>query len=335
MKKLFAIALLAAALPLASSCTLNQEPEGEGENPTKVNLTVNVDLRTPLPQQQADSIVPAVDTTLCRRFVVDVVTPDGAIAARNISYQDVVPGQKDYSFDTNFRLKARQYQVLVWCDYVKKDSKESNLDYDITSLTPILPASATYTGNNERKDCFCGHAEADLRKYEESWGEKVDVDVKLSRPVGRFEIVANDLKLFRDRIQNGKIAGSDFEARIRFADYCASGYNVMLDVPKNFLKYQYFKTALKYADIPEGQESLRLAFDYTMVAPGAQGSSLPLEIEIVNEKGIQVSRAVVSVPVVQGMNTVVNGKFLTSSAAGGVSVDTEFEGSISIDLGQL
>lgn len=336
MKKFLLMTAIAASAMLWTGCTLTQEPKGQGVDPTQVNVEVAVDLSLSLPDNEGAyaDLVPEVTDEFTRRFVVEAVLPDGTVAQRQVSYESVVEGKTDYSLQTKFRLNARQYKLLVWSDYVKTEEKANNLYYDISSLTPVMP-QGNYVGNNERKDCFRGCADLDLRKYRDEWAANVALDVELQRPVGRYEIVTTDLGAFRQRLADGLISGSEFSVRVRYADYRATAYNVLQNVPKNFLSYLFYKTNLKNENWEGDQASLRLGFDYCFVDAGEAGSNIPVEIEVLNEKNQQVSRTVLSLPVVQGYNTVVSGRFMTGTDNGSVSVDTAYDGVVDIDLGKL
>ena len=60
-----------------------------------------------------------------------------------------------------------------------------------------------------------------------------------------------------------------------------------------------------------------------------------MEIEILNENNESVSRSAVTLPIGRNMNTVVRGRFLTSTADGGLNIDPGFDGDITIDMGTL
>lgn len=336
MKKFLLMTAVAACSMLWTGCTLTQEPKGQGVDPTQVNVEVAVDLSLELPDSEGAyaDLVPEVSDEFTRRFVVEAVLTDGTVAQRQVSYEKIEAGKTEYSLQTKFRLNARQYKLLVWSDYVKTEDKEANLYYDISSLTPVMP-QGNYVGNNERKDCFRGCADLDLRQYRDKWAASMALDVELERPVGRYEIVTTDLGAFRQRLADGQISGSEFTVRVRYADYRATGYNVLQNVPKNFLSYLFYKTTLKTENWNADQASMRLGFDYCFVDAGEAGSKIPVEIEVLNEKNQQVSRTVLSLPVAQGYNTVVSGRFMTGTDDGSVSVDTAYDGVVDIDLGKL
>lgn len=330
MKKSKYIAIIAAAL-MAGSCTLMQEPEGEGVDPTEVTVDLELALNLTLPDSEKayDDIIPEVGTDFARRFVVEVTSPDGIVAQRQEFIEDIVEGKTAYTLATRFRLNAKQYKVLVWSDYVKAATPDENLYYNPASLTPVMP-QGNYVGNNDRKDCFRACADLDLREYADGWAETRNLDVTLTRPVGRYEIVTTDLGAFRTRLQQGLIKGTDFTVRVRYADYRATGYNVLANVPKNFLSYLFYNVTLKTEAWSGEEASMRLAFDYCLVEPA--GTQIPLEIEVLNGQGEQVSRSLLTIPVSQGYNTVVSGRFMTGTEDGSVGIDPGYDGERNIEV---
>lgn len=333
--KIFA-AIAALPLMIASSCTLMEHPDGEGIDPTLVSVEVAVELNLALEDSENahDALIPQVSADFTRRFVVEVVTPDGTAVDRQTFYTEASTDRLQYTVETRFRLHARQYKLLVWSDYVRTASPEDNLYYDPASLSPVMP-QGNYVGNNDRKDCSRACADLDLRRYAKEMSARVSMDVAMTRPVGRYQIVTTDLGQFRKRLADGLISGSEFKARIRYADYRATGYNVLQNVPKNFLSYLFYNVTLKTDVVMGDDASMVLAFDYCLVEPGDEGSQLPLEIEILNQDGKQLSRSILTIPVRQGYNTVVTGRFMTGTDDGSVTVDSEYDGEISIDLGKI
>lgn len=336
MNKIYTVLSLAAMPLLWTGCTLHQEPDGLGEDPTRVNVDVKLDLSLELPDSEEanEDIVPSVTDEFTRRFIVEACLTDGTVMDRQEFLEPVVDGQTAYTLPVKMRLNARQYRLLVWSDYVRTETPDENLYYDPESLTPVLP-QGNYVGNNDRKDCFRACTDLDLREYASDWAVTVPLEVTLERPVGRYEIVSTDLGAFRKRLAEGLISGTDFKARVRYSDYRATGYNVLENVPKNLLSYLFFTTNLNAENWTEDQASLNLAFDYIFVNPGEEGPQIPLEIEIVNEKDVQVSRTLVTIPVRQGYNTVVSGRFMTGTDDGGIAIDPDFDGTVDIDLGKI
>lgn len=336
IKNLSKIAFSAALLATVNACTLMQTPDDDGVDPSQVVVEVAADIKLALPDANGDreDLTPDVSQEFMRRFIIDVVLPDGTLAQRSVEYQQLTPGKNTHNINVKYRLNARKYKILVWSDYVKAESPQDHLHYDISSLTPVLP-QGNYAGNNERKDCFRGCVDLDLSPYRDSNSQQIVVDVPLSRPVARYEIVTTDLGAFRQRLASGQISGSDFTIRVRYADYRATGYHVLHDVPKNFLSYLYYTKKLGSDPINTEMASTSIGFDYCLVDPGENGTNIPVEIETINEQNQQVSRTIISIPLKQGYNTVISGRFLTGADNGQVGVDPDYDGEIDVDLGTI
>ena len=130
--------------------------------------------------------------------------------------------------------------------------------------------------------------------------------------------------------------GNEFKVRIRYSSYLATGYNVLENVPKNYLSYMSFNQTVKASDWQNADKaSMRLCFDYLLCNAGDEVTEIPVEIEIINENDVQVARSFVNIPVKQGYNTVVSGRFMTSSDEGGVTINPDYDGTIDINIGQL
>lgn len=337
MKNILKSALLVLVPYVLTGCVLTETPEEGGTDPYVVNAEIAVSFKIALPDSEGayEDYMPDVSADdFVRRFTLHVIQTDGTVVETYTTYANHITGKNEYEFNTKFRLNPRQYKVLAWCDFVRGEDLESHLHYNTESLQPVMP-NGNYAGNNERKDCFRGCADLDLRSYRDEWTSNVYMEMELSRPVGRYEIITTDLGAFRNRLSEGIISGNSFTARIRYADYRATGYNVHQDIPKNFLSYTFYNTTLNNDNWSGDQASMRLGFDYCLVDPGEKGTHIPIEIEILNDKGTQVSRTVMSIPVVQGYNTVISGRFMTGTDDGGVSVDPGYDGEITIDLGKL
>ena len=122
-----------------------------------------------------------------------------------------------------------------------------------------------------------------------------------------------------------------FTARVSYGGYLAVGYNCYDQVRKHSLNYMYYTRTLgtKF----DGTE-LTIGFDYIFTSPD-ETLDVPVEIEILNENNESVSRSAVTLPIGRNMNTVVRGRFLTSTADGGLNIDPGFDGDITIDMGTL
>ncbi len=342
MNKIYTALVLGAMPLLWSACTFHQTPEGLGNDPTDVDVQATVNLSISLPDADAANtdMIPAITDDYSHRFVVEATLPDGTTVDRQEFLAPVEDGKTDYMLPVKMSLHARQYKFMVWSDYVLTTPVEGEEDkaavYNPAKLTPVMPAYAAYLVGNERKDCFRACVDLDLRPYANQWAAEMELDVELARPVGRYEIVTTDLGAFRQRILDGQISGNEFKVRIRYSSYLATGYNVLENVPKNYLSYMSFNQTVKASDWQNADKaSMRLCFDYLLCNAGDEVTEIPVEIEIINENDVQVARSFVNIPVKQGYNTVVSGRFMTSSDEGGVTINPDYDGTIDINIGQL
>lgn len=118
-------------------------------------------------------------------------------------------------------------------------------------------------------------------------------EIELSRPVGRYELISTDIKAFKNKVENGIIGGKSFTARIRYAGYVATGFNVLEQTPKNMLNFLSYKTALNFK--ASDMEEMCIGFDYIMCRN--LDFSLPLDLEVMDENGVVVSTTALSIPV--------------------------------------
>ncbi len=150
--------------------------------------------------------------------------------------------------------------------------------------------------------------------------------------MARYELIAKDVKAFLNKLATGGLKGESFTARVKYSDYLPTGYNLMDDVPKNSLMYMEYK--VDFERPADGTEELKLGFDYVLVSAG-ETASIPVELEILNEKNEVLARTVLRIPCERDKNTTVRGNFLTSDVNGGIGIDPGYDGDLEVDLGEL
>lgn len=278
-----------------------------------MELTLNLDLNLPEQGNEEESSVRvSANTDYLHRFIVEVYLNRQPVA-RQVFVENITD-RTHLSLPVDMQLHAREYQLVVWKDYVSAETPEEDLHWNTQSLVPVIPNRASHTGNTEYKDVFVGTTSLDLSAYADQWEAEVEQDVALQRPVARYELIATDVDKFLQRIADGEVSGERFTARIKYSGYLPVGYNVLDDVPKHSLMYMQYNTSF---DVPEeGTDELRVGFDYVFVS-NEGSASVPMEIEIVNENNVTVANSVLNVPLERGKNTVWTGEFLTGDDQGG------------------
>ena len=340
------------ALPLLmSACTLHEEPEltadgGLGVDPTLVNVeaTLNLDLNLPRLGNGEEGTAPvSADTAYLHRFIVEAYLNRQPVA-REVFVENITD-RTHLSLPVSMKLHAREYQLVVWKDYVSADAPEEDLHWNTQSLVPVIPNRASHTGNTEYKDVFVGTTSLDLSAYADQWEAEVEVNVALQRPMARYELRATDVDKFLQRRADGEVSGDRFTARIKYSGYLPAGYNALDGVPKHSLMYMQYKTTF---EVPEAEkEDLRIGFDYVFVS-NEGSATIPMEVEIVDADNVTVANSVINVPVERGKNTVFAGEFLTGDdqgggedpdpedpddeEGGGIGFDPEYDGEITVDV---
>lgn len=330
MKKRLLIYILPALL---WGCQLHEEPEltadGEmGVDPTAVTLTANLTLNINLSEKAGTSRTMTDNSGHLHRFTVEAYLNRQPIK-RQVIVEEITD-RTHLTLPVSMQLHARNYQLVVWSDYVKADTQNEDLYYDTEDLVPLIPVNASHTGNTEYKDAFAASVPVDLGNYREQWEAEVPIDIELARPVARYELVTNDVASFLRKVASGDIEGKKFTARIKYSSYLSVGYNILDDVPKHSLMYmQYSKTF----DLPaEGSTELNLGFDYVFVAAGEGATYIPVEIEVVNEEGVTVASNALRIPCIRGKNSIVKGAFLTETSDEGIDFDPGYDGEIDLEV---
>lgn len=320
---------------LAAACTLHEEPEltasGElGIDPTEVTLDANLTLNLHLPERESATRSAAISSDYLQRFIVEAYL-DRQPVTRYVFVEEMTERTR-LSLPVSMKLHARNYRLAVWSDYVKADAPDTDLYYNTESLVPLVPNRSSHTGNVEYKDCFAASTDIDLTGYRDQWGAEVSVEVDMSRPVARYELIATDVYAFLSRVEAGKIDGTKFTVRVKYDGYLSVGYNVLDDVPKHSLMYMQYQKSFSLPSA--GTTELTLGFDYLFV-PEGETAEIPVEIEVVDENSVTVASSALKIPCERGKNSTVRGRFLTSKANGGISIDDGYDGKIDVDLGPL
>lgn len=317
---------------LLAACNLYEYPEttsdGEkGVDPTEVTVTAELNLSMKL--TEAETPVAALDgATYRHRFVIAAFLNREEVS-RQVVYEDITE-RTNINIPVTMKLHARNYQLVVWSDYVKRGS-EADLYYNTGNLVPLV-STEPYTANTEYKDAFTGSVPLDLTAYRNEWSAKVSAKVELQRPVARYQLIANDVSTFLGRIANGKVKGTRFTARISYNNYLPVGFNALDDVPKHSLMYLQYSSTFT---VPvAGTEELTLGNDYVFVTNGKE-ESISMMVEILNESSVLIARTSFYLPCQRNKNTTVRMSFLTANPDGGIDIDSDYEGEINIDLGKL
>ena len=242
-----------------------------------------------------------------------------------------------YDADIDIDAPAGDYRVMVWADLSDGVSSVGGF-YDASDFSSIR-AITPYQGSTDYRDAFRGEAVATI-VTSTSEQAPVGVTVQMTRPLAKFEFVANDVRLFLEQ-QSEAIAGRTpttsstqsspavdldmFSVRIIYNGYVPNTYNIFTDKPNDAIVGVACDGRVERLSADEAS----LGFDYVLV--NGQATEVTVQLGIYDRQGHQVSLSrPVNVPLQRSRHTIVRGEFLTQTATGGVSISPGDDGEFNV-----
>lgn len=221
-----------------------------------------------------------------------------------------------YDNKLSLNLVPGNYKVMAWSDMVKDEANPRY--YNANSFSEIR-LSGKHVGNTEHKDAFAGSF--DLVVSAESDNQ---VELKMNRPLARFEFVTTDIKEFlAEEMKNGALIGTleDYKVVFSYVGFMPNTYSIFSDKPTDSSTNIYFESNLSQLSDSEAS----LGFDYVLV--NDTESRVTLQIAVYNKKGERINTTPsITIPLQRSRNTVVRGGFLMSDSSGGIQIDPDYNG---------
>lgn len=329
--------LCLALLPLVTTACLYEHPtltdNGEpGIDPTEVNVNLNLALDLKIGEATDTRISGATDTradepaTVYRhRIIVDAYL-DRRLATRQILYKDRAANAEETSANVSMKLHARNYQLVVWADYVEVGS-EADLYYNTTTLVPAINTDP-YAGNAECKDVLYASRELPLSRYRNEWNRQENIKIDLKRPVARYELIADDVTKFLKKITDGEVKGKKFTITVRYTNFFYTGFNALDEIAKNALQYISYSRSIPTPEA--GTKELSIAFDHVFVPDDRTG--IPIAVEVTDESGTLIALTYLLLQCKADEDRSIRSNFLTADPSGGVGFDPDYDGSIKEEI---
>lgn len=248
-------------------------------------------------------------------------------------------------FTAEIRLPEGEYDIYMWCDYVKADG--TPLYYDDTDFRGITYLEP-YRGNNIRKDAFNGNLRVDVPH---SISEDVNVEgtIVLRRPLAAVAFVATDLRDFLENeitrkglpkhLPSDDDSRGEFDIKAYLPDF--DRYSVKL-IYTGFLPSVFDMLLNRPVDSRTGVsltcpiaalnlDEVLCGFDFFFC--NGEESSILIAMEVYDSTGELVARTPsYDIPVKRSGCTVVRGDFLTAKSTSGVGISPGFDGSFNIEI---
>lgn len=243
-----------------------------------------------------------------------------------------------YGYSMPLELPEGDYTIMVWSDLIEpeKSGKESAPFYNIDNFNAIQFADGDYIARTEYRDAFRGVSEISL-KSSSMVVPVVDCNVRMERPLARYEFLATDFRQFLTREILKQMASVPQDANIKelvtraeldkyraviyYSGFMPCEYNMFIDKPVDSKRGVMYESKIIEAE----NEMASLCFDYVMV--NGTSASVSVQIAIFNPEGEQISQTnAINVPLKRNHNTVMMGSFLMQQASGGIVIQPEFDG---------
>lgn len=353
MKRLrYILLLLLVAVLTGCDATIHEYPDTE-LHPDIVTVTLNLEFNTEMPlykQQEHTRSSNLKSSDFDIRYIVNVYP---ASAYRQVS-GDVVAS---YTFTkaevdswdntVQFELERNFYDFVVWADYVDADTATDK--YYSTSDFNLISLNGELSGSNDFRDAFVGYGKYDLTAAAAPY----NYTIPMERPMAKYRFISTDVDTFisrmmeikKKRLEASRVEGedtkvdtkvevdiNDYYVVFRYAGYLNTAYNALYNMPAVPLMGYSFTSTIQQLSDTEAE----IGFDYVFVGDDTK-ASVALEIyeKSKDDKSEDVKIGGVDkffVELSRSKLTEVRGKFLTSQEEGGVGINPDFDGEITIPI---
>lgn len=230
------------------------------------------------------------------------------------------------SYTTEIELPAGTYTLLAWADYVPVGTEEDHF-YDTQNMSAIKSDLVLRENcqDNDLRDCFARTYEFRIEnvKY---LGEPRHYETTLTRPQGRYVVLATD---YKDYLDLSNVPVEENTVDCFYPTFLNVGYSIPEARPNlSASQIGYKFTPMRY--VFDEKEMVSLGDDYSFV--NGKESHLILNLTVMNPQGNEISKNEnIDIPIYPDKLTIVLGRFLANSGnSGGLGIDDKFENEIVI-----
>jgi len=318
---------------LASCDLIHEFPEsGKEVDPTKISAKIVVSSRKAF--DGVDIITKSDASDYNRRFIVCLRANEftDSVVYHNVVYRNA---DDTTAFTLTAELHARKYKLVVWMDYVLKDSGNDLYYYtgNGTALDAIhLPSKTLYVAGDDHKDTQTITKDVDLTQYAGQWYTEVTIPAPVERPMAKVTCLASDIDKYAESIGYvGKYEdlAKTFTIDVTYNGYFPSGFNAWTGrLNDSEIGYGY-KADAYYPTLLKGSNYTSVGSDYIFV--NGQSSSVNVSVLIRTKDGKFINEVTnINVPITRGRETVVIHKFLTKDYVPGIGINPQFEGEFDV-----
>ncbi len=270
---------------------------------------------------------------------------DSYVFTANTTPPDPDGSTPDHNKRVSLALPPGNFRIIAWADHVLPGTC-NDIYYSTTDFAEIsvLTKNGSHPGNIPWRDAFRGQVNVSVNDAGEvftnsSYPETL-VEIPMHRPMARYRFITTDLGEFISRNEaNGQKASSagapsstpdltDYRVVMRYTGYMPSVYNAHTDRPTDSRLGVFYDGAISRLDI----SSAELASDYVFV--NGTETSVQVALDVYNRRSGEkiASTDPETIPLRRNHLTIVSGRFLTSTASGGVGILPDFNGDLNIEI---
>jgi hypothetical protein len=327
MKRLLYV-LAALVIPMLTSCDVHEWPQ----EPDKTGLTVRLRYETEMTTWEFSyedgrltehGMGPTYDNRLdsgrIRHIVRAYPVSDrqryaGDYTAQLMIVRDLSEG---YDCDLTLHLPAGKYRIMVWSDMMQE--LDDAYFYDPDNFSEVT-LQGTYEGDTDYRDAFRGVGEITLTT---SIADRppVDLEIKMQRPLAKYEFVSTDLHEFSQTNVNLDSCTVIFF----YPGFMPDSYDMTSDRPNDVAENVRFESSLERLDA----NSASLGYDYVFVNGVQAGLHVMVGLYDAGGRQMALSESI-QVPLMRNRHTVIKGPFLMTQTSGGVRINPVFDGNYNI-----
>lgn len=337
------MATFAGITILLSGCIHTYPTPEEAIDPTEIDVTLSLhfadiwlDKLVEVPHRDTKNPSPNADDTgaeisraenLPRRLYVELNGSDGMREqiTRFITPEELTDGK--YTLPLPFKLKAREYTIAAWTDYLHPGTLEP-LAYDIS--TPYLVREILPRGTEtDSRTALTAKGSCDLRHLAGKWGSTKEIEMTLTSPLCRVVLIADDYAAFMDYTKEARRKGEKYYIYVNYESDIPGAFSITDGEAMDPVSDVQFSSTLLLTNIPT--QSMTIASDWLFNPP--QAHSHTVTIKVLNTAKALVSQiSGLTFPTEQGKITTVRGDFLTNFITGGIQIDNIWAGEIIIEI---
>ena len=242
--------------------------------------------------------------------------------------KDIADG---YDHEVTLELPGGDYNIMVWSDL----QQNTNVPYFYnTAQFTEISLQNEHCGNTDYRDAFRGNGNISLiADIVERLPDTLDI--RMERPLAKFEFIATDLEEFLDReldykAQEAATRGEELPTRvdtdeydvvIYYPGYMPSAYNMNIDKPVDSALGVMFNSKIN----PINDKQASLGFDYVFVNGVKSGVTVQIGIYDKDNREVALSEPIYT-PLSRSHHTILKGSFMIRDASGGLMINPEFDG---------